>query len=251
MVRAPSGIRNYMGGTNPIMVVNNPLIPVKMNMQLPEVAINKDVETIAGFIIHGACLRSNSQKAFDTLCGGDMCDKNSMYKDGRVSPRCVCYAMSNGRTFLPGMALNIKVAERTGNTFEAFDYSSQYFLQTYIFKGKFPLGTRESTLSHWEMDGAIMNTVDGVFDRVNQEGGWSIIGWTKMGLVKDEAAPEGPKGAFNGQNEEAKIEAGTLNYHITSLLPSTPQAINTAAMESFRIDLMRTARGDGAANDIG
>ena len=35
---------------------------------------------------------------------------------------------------------------------------------------------------------------------------------------------------------------------ITSVLPSTPQAINTAAMESFRIDLMRTARGDGAAN---
>ena len=249
MVRNLCGIRNYMGGTNAIMVVNHPLIPVKMNMRLPAVPINKDVENIAGFVIHGARLRSNSQHAFDTMCGGDMCDKMGMYKEGRVSQRCVCFAMSNGRTFLPGLALNIEVVERTGNTFEAFDFSSQYFLQTFIFKGKFPLGTRESTLSQWEMDGAIMDTVDNVFDRVNQEGGWTIIGWTKMGLVKDEAAPEGPKGAFNGQNEEAKIEAGTLNYHITSLLPTTPQAINTAPMESFRIDLVCTDRGDGAVND--
>ena len=49
---------------------------------------------------------------------------------------------------------------------------------------------------------------------------------------------------------QINFNARTLNYHITSLLPSTPQAINTAAMESFRIDLMRTARVDGAANDI-
>ena len=69
-----------------------------------------------------------------------------------------------------------------------------------------------------------------------------------MGLVRDEAAPEGPKGAFNNQNEEAKIEAGTLNYHITSIFPSSPQAINLVSMESYRIDLMSAARGDGADN---
>ena len=178
-----------------------------------------------------------------------MCDKMGLYKEGRVSRTCVCFAMSNGRTFLPGLALNLAVVERTGNTFESFDFSSQFFLETFIFKSKFPLGTRESTLSQWEMDEAIMDGVDNVFHSVNQEGGWTIIGWTKMGLVKDEAAPEGPKGAFNGQNEEAKIEAGTLNYHITSLLPSTPQAINTVEMDSFRIDLVHTARAEGAAND--
>ena len=67
-----------MGGTNAIMVVNHPLIPVKMNMRLPAVPINKDVENIAGFVIHGVRLRSNSQHAFDTMCGGYMCDKVGM-----------------------------------------------------------------------------------------------------------------------------------------------------------------------------
>jgi len=240
-----------MGGTNPILECNTSLIPIKMNMNLPAIPINKDVENITGFIIHGANLSSTSHQAYDNSCGGKMCDKNAMYKGGRVSHSCACFTMSNGRNYLPGIAMNLMIRERSGNMFESFDYSSQKFLATYIFNGEFPIGTRQSALADWEMDERIITTTDNVFRSINNAGGWTVIGWTKMGHVRDEAAPEGPRGAFNGQNEEAKVEAGTLKYHISSLFPTTPQDVNLVQMDSYRIDLTSAPAAAPVAANVG
>ena len=46
------------------------------------------------------------------------------------------------------------------------------------------------------------------------------------------------------------ISTQGFTHDANELNRSYSQLFNTAAMESFRIDLMRTARGGGAANDI-
>ena len=122
------------------MVANQPLVPLEMSIQLPQVPINRDVENIPGFILHGLGIKSTGQHAFDSKCVGGMCDKQDIYKNGRTSEKCACVQM-NQRNQRPGIALNLTIQERTGNTFETFELSSQHFIKTFIFTGPMPPGT--------------------------------------------------------------------------------------------------------------
>ena len=56
-------------------------------------------------------------------------------------------------------------------------------------------------------------------------GGWTVVGWYKRGVIKDRSLIEssGSNNAANG-NEDATVGSGKLSFHVVDLTP-TDQAL--------------------------
>ena len=62
----------------------------------------------------------------------------------------------------------------------------------------------------------IEDAIGKVVELVNDNGGWTVIGWYKRGVITDKSLLEVPPSNV----VSSEVTAGQINYHIIQLLPS-------------------------------
>ena len=68
------------------------------------------------------------------------------------------------------------------------------------------------TQEYFDIETAITNVVN----LVNENGGWTVTGWYKRGLITDKSLLEVPPSNV----VSTEVASGQINYHIVQLLPS-------------------------------
>ena len=68
----------------------------------------------------------------------------------------------------------------------------------------------------------IEESIEAVVDFVNDNGGFTIVGWYKRGSIKDKSLIE----AGNTNTNEETIASGQLNYHIVEVLPTNQELLD-------------------------
>ena len=84
-----------------------------------------------------------------------------------------------------------------------------------------------------------IDCTEDIFDNVNCNGAWDIFGWAKPGVVLDQVtAPGSGDNPFQpGPMQQEHQNVGTINYHIVSIVPSTPETLNTAQLAGYKVDI--------------
>jgi hypothetical protein len=152
---------------------------------------------------------------FPSCCAGELCDRqqNPDDVDGKTF-RCGCIHVdnrSNGTVFKMIVSIPCSTGVHRDGTIDSTDFLS--FKTSLLFVSKDTLKNFPYSLKD---DLGVNNIkivsahVDKVCAYVNNHGGWTIIGWTRTGLVHDESNPK--------DNEQ--IGSDSVSPHVVYLQPT-------------------------------
>ena len=120
-------------------------------------------------------------------CNGNFCDQQDAHTNGREHDRCACFQNSGTRR-IAVFSCDIMVNTRAGFTFSADYFTSCHFYETYAFVTAIPTITSASEPNNKFFIGkAVSDCLDGIFQYVNENGGWDDDVWAKPSLVLDQA----------------------------------------------------------------
>ncbi len=237
-VLAPAFISQYMNNELPMIVTTKPAIIMKRPPTIPSVEIKSlSVNQSRAFVLNGAELFVRDLDAVNAVCHGNLCDKQRLNKI-RVG-KCGCYTFSNiskcGVVFNHDLIVTPDGSIPGQPEIVATHFTSQRFSQFYITR---PL-TNSLTLSQIQ-DTVIMDEIEtkliNLANYVNDNGGWTVIGWYRLGMVVDKAlAVDTQANSTYGNNTEEnnQVEAGETKFHIVSLYPTRP-SFATRNSEDFQ-----------------
>ena len=260
----PQEIESRMGGIDMVRTPN-PLIVMQRPAILPTFGINSEIETnhSMAFCLNNRILNVNQTYVVQTSCSGLMCDKGRV-EDWNGIKGCGCVGMHHN---ISNLAIVHSIWFETGDMQGGNDdttvvnrrithsnFSSTKFSLCYL-SNRIPSSTRQSTLSVTGGDGNnalwdIEDAVERVQNHVNDNGGWTIIGWYKRGAIKDkslvgESAIGGNanNSTANNNNNDDVVGSGQLNFHIVELLPTNRRFLDSntiegQALQELKYDVM-------------
>ena len=248
-VVGPQEIETRMGDID-MVKTPNPLFVMERPARLPTLTINSEIQAnqSMAFCLNGRLLNINQTYVAQTTCSGLMCDKGRV-EDWNGSKGCGCVGMHNN---ISNLAIIHSIWFDTNENgverrISHGSFSSTKFTLTYL-SNRIPSSTRQSTLSVTGGDGnnALWDIEDAVVrvkDYVNNNGGWTIIGWYKRGAIKDkslvgESASEGNRNLGSNGNDEV-VGSGQLNFHIVELLPTNRRFLDPNTCEGMHLHRLK------------
>ena len=112
--------------------------------------------------------------------------------------------------------LNTVFFFEVGNDFiQHHDFASNKF-SLFYFKQRLPSTVTVNALTMSQEYFDIEDAIGKVVELVNDNGGWTVIGWYKRGVITDKSLLEVPPSNV----VSSEVTAGQINYHIIQLLPS-------------------------------
>ena len=96
------------------------------------------------------------------------------------------------------------------SNFSSTKFSSFYLSQR--LPGSTPVSTLRATKDFWDIEDCILN----VLDLINSNGGWTVVGWYKRGVITDKSLLEVPLSNV----VSTQVAAGQINYHIVQMIPT-------------------------------
>ena len=180
-VLAPLAVESFMNGDIPMVKTQNPIIVMKHPDHVNAVMINTQItgNNTRAFVYNNVTLKINRTAALETTCSGFLCDKQRC-GDWCGKQGCGCYHMTQYRSNLV-MQHGIYFETEAAKVIHR-DFSSTKFSLLYL-KDHFPGAIRVSSLrgtdAYWDIEEAVNNMVE----YVNNNGGWTAVGWYKRGMI--------------------------------------------------------------------
>ena len=153
---------------------------------------------------------------------------------------CGCYSMLARRSNL-ALDYALTLTHKESNwEFTVENFSSNKF--SLLFQNKlFPYSLQLENFSfsddYYELDRCMREAVD----KINEKGGWTVIGWYKRGVINDQTLV-GSDGAGNGggfrqgnQNSNPQVDNAAINYHVCYLRPTDQRLMNLRKYEGLRL----------------
>jgi hypothetical protein len=95
------------GSTHPIVDGNQEIYPIYGNFRISKVQLPQDIN-FSGFRFINVKLSLLSLATITTQCAGSMCDRQNLYRNGRVEARCLCIA-NNQRMSSTTMVFHLRL----------------------------------------------------------------------------------------------------------------------------------------------
>jgi hypothetical protein len=213
-ILAPLPIENSMRGDIPLVKTQLPLIAMKRPSKLITTNINLQIQenTSMAFVLNGKDLFLNRTVPIQTTCSGMLCDRQRI-SDWSGNRRCGCYSMFQYRSNL-ALEHSICINSQEGRIVHQ-NFSSLKFTLLYL-SSLIPANVKVSALrvsdEFWDIEDAIEDVVR----FINDNGGWTVVGWYKRGEIKDRSLvgdASSNTGTVEGESN-GTVGAGTVNYHI-------------------------------------
>ena len=225
-VLAPEYISQYLNNEVPMIVTTRPAILMKRPVSVPKVPIrNLSEKQSRAYVLTSARLFIKEVDAIDAVCNGNLCDKQRIRQVR--SGKCGCYhfqqisksgvIFSHHIALIPqevmGSEVQSQITERT--------FTSQKFSQLYL-KKPLPNNILIAQIQDSDEMDMISQKVIELSEYVNIRGGWTVVGWYRLGMVTDKALADETQSNFRDKPVvDTKVEAGETNFHIVSLYPSS------------------------------
>ena len=235
-VIAPEAIEDYMNGDIPLIRTPCSLIVLKRPASMNTVDVNYKIGTnkTLAFCLNNRILHLNKTLSVATTCNGLMCDKSCISEWNNNIRGCGCVGMNPNVSnlalvhsiWISSVAeMAITAHERIQRRISHTDFSSTKFSLCYL-TNSIPPTLSKSSLSqanslYWDLE----ECIEDVVNFVNDNGGWTVVGWYKSGAIKDRSLikSSSSNNAANG-NEDATVGSGNLSFHVVDLTP-TDQAL--------------------------
>ena len=202
-----------MRGDIPLLKTDIPLIVTtrpNLSISIP-VYMDLGEHNSLAFVLVGRTVNINRSSPIQTTCGGLLCDKQQC-EDWNGTRGYGCYHM---RPDISSVVFQHSVFVSVGNDrIIHSNFSSTKFSSFYLSRrlpGSRPVSTLRATQDFWDIEDCISN----VLDLINSNGGWTVIGWYKRGVITDKSLLEVPL-----LNEvSTQVAAGQISYHIVQMMP--------------------------------
>ena len=164
---------------------HQPAMLMKTPRALENTRMMNDIEanTSLAFLYNNSQVAVNYAAAFKTTCSGNFCDrqKNS---DWNGIKGCGCYGMSPNSTSLAIQhAITITANDET---FQMDDFSSQRFSNIYL-NNTIPGSAKLHMLQLTDAYVLLLDAITECVDYVNSNGGFTVVGWYKRGLINEKS----------------------------------------------------------------
>lgn len=234
LINPPSTDRFLANGSTPVLAPSRPLLVIGSNVEIVERPIVTEGTDMNGFVLYGCQVRVSSFKVYDTPCGGDLCDQQSLVNGGVMARRCACIQMKS-RVGIVVISFELIIELTNGTSFTAH-FESKKYNQHYIFNGVLPPGTRAHALDDFEIEDRIYRAARDAMDYINNNaGGFRVVGWAKRGEVQDQAVDQ-PGNGLPHNAPRVLVQSGNLNHHITRLDPMRPQDVDLSVLEGLKVN---------------
>jgi hypothetical protein len=216
-------------GDLPIVSLTDPLVPLSMNEKskvLPTVlSAPGDVGKQIFFVYHHIPIQVSYfyVATDDVSCSGILCDRQH-----RLKQNSSCACLHTGKSNKPIVGdFNVHFKSGvTGGRSELITVKRCRSMRTTVLLfddfSSFQQLSREETVQRTMM---VRRKVREMVGTVNENGGWTVVGWCKKGEVSDAA------------NRFEKIESDKVTFHISFLQP-------TSLPESVQLDKIKTLEED-------
>ena len=116
---------------------------------------------------------------------------------------------------------------------------SKLYLDSYI-----PSSVKIRHLRMTEAYFELLDKINQVVDFINRNGGWTVVGWYKRGVINDRAlvgSSGNTAGNFsnNSNNEDVRVDNGEINYHVVEVLPSNRSIITPVTVLNNTLNEMK------------
>ena len=117
------------------------------------------------------------------------------------------------------------------------NFSSSKFSMLYLSK-VLPPSIAQSEISLTDEFFEILDSIDNVIQLINDNDGFTVIGWYKRGVINDRSLVTKGNGTGNNGNtkEEVQVQSGDVNYHIVELHPSNRSFLDKTSGLGMRLE---------------
>ena len=214
MIYCPGPITKLLANEIPIIESNSSLSLCKRE-ERPNILIDLEISenVTRGFILNGCELKVLVAEVLNTNCAGYFCDRQRTLETLRTGKKCGCYTMRGNNSKLSIVqTIEFKDPE-SSKVFKVEDFSSLKFSLLYLSQ-YFPKSVQRSSFDPLSPNhDKLYDCIDEIVDYYNHNGGFTVIGWYKRGEINDIIQEENTK--------SDKVTASTINYHVTSIYPSS------------------------------
>ena len=120
------------GNSHPIVYCKREIYPLYCNFRMSDIPLHAGV-VFSGFRTNNMTVQVLSIAAVSTQCVGAMCDKQDLYRNGRMESKCSCISNIQrlcGTTIVMQLRLNNGGEEKMMIN----DFTSMWFMNNYMFK---------------------------------------------------------------------------------------------------------------------
>ena len=227
-------VENMIGDINCLNILGNAII-MKTPSRLVDCPINPGIknDTTWAFTLNDAKIRCRRFTAVASSCGGNFRDKQRIQE----SKYCGCYNFAKRK---PNMAMVLDLVFKTCDmTFFHQNFVSQKFSLLFL-TSTFHHDIKTDRINASEYTEEIKKAIKAVLKLVNEDGGWTIIGWYRRGLVQDKAMINHVELSEKIKNSDGRVEGdgkteGDVTYHVTSIIPSKREYLDPDTEEGKRL----------------
>ena len=213
----PDPVENFLKGV-PIITTKERAV-VLQPMQLPEIPLKNSLDgnDSRGFAYNNAEITLEKTSFVESKCSGSFCDRQRI-DEIKMCSMCGCFSTkANYSNVIPLWILSFLTSNGVNKVVKDFSSLQSFNLFT---KGKMSIDVRARMLSsgsrQYEL---ITDAMDNIVDFVNDNGGWSVYGWGKKGLIND-ATLIGVASDTKSKEENAKVAAEEVTTHIVHFHPT-------------------------------
>eukprot|EP00957_Ditylum_brightwellii_P142149 10830088-Ditylum_brightwellii.AAC.1 len=181
----PMQIKSDMCNDTPIVQSPYPVILLKFPPHLFSISRNHEIEatTSLAFVYNNTQASVNMVSPMKTSCSGNHCDHQRV-NDWNDCRGCGCYDMSQNSSSLVFMhAIYIGTAT---SSISMSDVLSLMFSQLYL-SGDIPCSCKLYMLQYTEFVLNMQLVLDSCIELINDNGGFTIVGWHKKGIINDQS----------------------------------------------------------------
>ena len=225
-IMAPHPITQRYNNDIPVVFCDGGLVVVQDPGTLDEIKLNNDLpeKMTMGFYTKGKIELMNAS-VIPSKCNGYFCDRQRIHDLDNQQAGCACF-QSGGRlsNIVISCNLKIKIQHNEESPIIATQFCSHRFTNVFL-KKPFP---GDVYWSHFDQNTAfeiLLDSIIATIKVINENGGWTVIGWSKRGEINDVA--------FKQSDTAEKVTSSEINHHITSIVPANDLSINELYLESL------------------
>ena len=226
-VHNPKPITKLLANDVPILEYNLSLILMKQRvMKAIPIDTNVPENSAQGFIENGCKVEVKSVEVLESVCNGHFCDRQRCVELQKIDKPCGCYFM-RGLDSKLSIVHDIEVTcQSSGEKFSMEQFSSLQFSTLYLTQ-YFPQDTKRIEFDNTEYLDELYDSIDNVTEYINNNGGFTVIGWYKRGEINDQSNLEAVE----------KISSSTVVHHFVSLLPTSFDRLKMDELQEMKYDV--------------
>ena len=240
---APRPVESFMVGDIPLLVTKFPVIIMSVPHHFPRVSVDYQIQgnSAFAFVMRGMKLKVGGLTPIATSCSGLFCDRQRVDDWNGTERGCGCYAMHHRRS---SIALQFDIAimnDLDGEQVISMNsFSSNRFSKLFLTESISPsvlLQQLQFTNEFFALEDKVIEMVN----YINENGGFTVIGWYKRGVINDRSLVSGnSNGASSNQtNDNVMVDNGEVNFHVTNLIPDSALVEDSEAFQALKFDVSR------------